>query len=249
MTRIRFLFLLIVTALATLLAFLSFWTRYTPLKKLDIDYYLMRAWGKTLTFIYGIRREVIVDETADVNSIGIYVAPHSSLWDIIILGSELKGFFVSKREVLKWPIIGLGAKFVRNVFIDREKGISALKSLEKAGIRTFDAGHSLMVFPEGTRSYDHMQKMKPGPFHLSIVTGKPIKPVIIKYSPRENIIPRKKGNFIVELIAQSVSAPGTTVTLEMLEDVYPMNFRSVNELKDHVHRLMDERYNSNNCYQ
>ena len=249
MNRIRFLLLSVVTLFFTLLAFLFFWTRYTFLRSLNIDYYLMRAWGNTLTFIYGIRREIFISENADANSVGIYVAPHSSFWDIIILGSELKGFFVSKREVVKWPVIGLGAKFVRTVFIDREKGVSALKTLERAGTKTFNSGNSLIMFPEGTRSYDHMQNMKPGPFHVAITTGKPIKPVIIKYTPKENIVPKRKGNFVKELFNQSVTAPGTIATIEMLEDVYPMGYNSVDELKAHVHKVMDECYNSNNSCQ
>jgi len=244
MNRIRFLFLSLATLLFTILAFLFFWTRYTSLRELGIDYYLMRAWGNTLTFIYGIKREVIVDENADTNSIGIYVAPHSSFWDIIILGSELKGFFVSKREVIKWPIVGLGAKFVRTVFIDREKGVSALKTLERAGTKTFESGHSLIMFPEGTRSYEHMQDMKPGPFYISIVTGKPIKPVIIKYIPRTSIVPKKKGSFIKELISQSVTAPGTVAIVELLEDIYPMGYSSADEFKTHVRAIMDKHYNN-----
>ncbi|MFH1223261.1 MAG: lysophospholipid acyltransferase family protein [Pseudomonadota bacterium] len=247
MNRSRFLFLVLATLFFTLLAFAFFWARYTFLKKLNIDYYLMRAWGKTLTYIYGIKREIVIDENSDTNSVGIYIAPHSSFWDIIILGSELKGFFVSKKEVVKWPVIGLGAKFVRTVFIDRAKGVSSLKALQNAGKRTFDSGHSLIMFPEGTRSYEHMQNIKPGPFHLSVTTGKPIKPIIIKYTPRENIVPRRKGNFVMELVAQSVSAPGTVATVELMQDIYPDDFNSVDEFKEHVRKIMDERYNAGNC--
>jgi len=201
----------------------------------------MNAWGRSCTFIYGIKRKR-TNCFKDKNFVGVYVAPHSSFWDIIILGSELRGFFVSKAEVVKWPIIGLGAKFVRTVFIDREKGISALKSMELASQRIFDSGNSLIVFPEGTRSYEHMQALKAGPFYISFTTGKPIRPVLITYHPRESVVPRKKGNFIKELLTQSMNMQRTTVKVDVLDSIKPQDFKSTDELKKHVFTIMDDKY-------
>lgn len=201
----------------------------------------MKTWGLSSTLIYGIKRKRIFNAD-DEAFVGVYVAPHSSFWDIIILGSELKGFFVSKAEVLKWPVIGLGARFVRTVFIDREKGVSALRSMERSAERTFANDNSLIVFPEGTRSYEHMQNLKSGPFHVSFSTGKPIKPVIITYHPRENVVPRIKGNFIKELFKQSMSIKNTFVTIRTLPRIEPKTFKSVDELKKHVFQVMDDNY-------
>ena len=235
---IRFILLCINTLIFTVLAFLLFWSRYTSL---NIDYYLMNAWGRSCTFIYGIKRER-TNESKDKKFVGVYIAPHSSFWDIIILGSELRGCFVSKAEVVKWPIIGLGAKFVRTVFIDREKGVSALKSMERSSQKIFNSGNSLIVFPEGTRSYEHMQPLKSGPFHVSFATGRPIKPVIITYHPRESVVPRIKGNFIKELLIQSMNMQSTVVKINILDSIKPQDFKSVNELKQHVFTIMDDKY-------
>jgi len=226
------------------MAFLFSWTKYTFLNRLNIDYYLMRLWGRSLTFIYGIKR-VRNYKSAKDGKPGVYVAPHSSFWDIIVLGSELNGFFVSKAEVLKWPVIGLGAKFVRTVFIDRDKGVSALKSMERSAEKIFKNGNSLIVFPEGTRSYDHMQNLKSGPFHVAMQTGCPIKPVIIKYEPRESIVPRIKGNFIKELFTQAQKVRNTKVIIERLPDIDPEGFKSASELKDHVYNVMNAKWDKN----
>ena len=241
---IRFVLLFLSTLFFTLLAFLFFWTRYTLLNSLNIDYYLMKSWGKSLTFIYGIRRERNYNSLKD-GAPGVYVAPHSSFWDIIVLGSELNGFFVSKAEVLKWPVIGLGAKFVRTVFIDRDKGVSALKSMERSAERIFKNGNSLIVFPEGTRSYEHMQNFKSGPFHVAIQTGCPVKPVIIKYEPRESIVPKIKGNFIKELYCQAQKVRNTRVVIERLPDIDSKKFKSVDELKKYTHEVMGKSYRGN----
>jgi 1-acyl-sn-glycerol-3-phosphate acyltransferase len=94
---IRFLLLFLSTLFFTVMAFLFFWTRYTFLNRLNIDYYLMRTWGRSLTFIYGIKRERNYDSVKDGKP-GVYVAPHSSFWDIIVLGSELNGFLSVRRK-------------------------------------------------------------------------------------------------------------------------------------------------------
>jgi len=239
---VRFFLLFLSTLFFTVLAFLFFWTRYTFLNKLNIDYYLMRTWGRSLTLIYGIKRQRRYN-SLNKGKPGVYVAPHSSFWDIIVLGSELDGFFVSKAEVLKWPVVGLGAKFVRTVFIDRDKGVSALKSMERSAEKTFKTGNSLIVFPEGTRSYDHMQGFKSGPFHVAMQTGCPVKPIILRYEPRDTIVPKKKGNFVKELFVQAQKMRRAHVVIEKLPEIHPRDFKSVDELKKHVHDVMNKHFN------
>ncbi len=234
---IRFVLLFLVTLFFTLMAFLFFWSRYTSL---NIDYYLMYLWGKASTLVYGIKRSR--SGRKGKKFVGVYVAPHSSLWDIIILGSEFNGFFVSKAEVLKWPVIGLGARFVRTVFINRDKGVSAIRAMERSARKVFDSKNSLIVFPEGTRSFDHMKPLKSGPFYISHATGRPIKPVIIQYYPRESVVPRRKGNFIIELLKQSMDTSRVRVDIKELAAIDPKKFKSANELKTYVFNVMDKAY-------
>lgn len=236
---IRFIFLFLCTLFFSVLAGLCFWTRYLAW---NVDYYLMYLWGRTCTVIYGIKR--VRSGIKKKMSVGIYVAPHSSFWDIIILGSELRGFFVSKAEVLKWPVIGLGAKFVRTVFIDREKGVSALRSISRSAEKIFVTGNSLIMFPEGTRSYEHMRNFKGGAFHISFITKKPIIPVMLKYTPRESVVPKVKGNFIVELIKQSINSWRVMAEIRVLQAIDPKNFNNADELKDHVLKIMHKEYNN-----
>ena len=234
---LRFILLFACTLFFSVLAGLFIWTRYL---NWNIDYYLMYSWGRVCTFIYGIKR-VHLDHSKK-RTVGIYVAPHSSFWDIIILGSELRGFFVSKAEVLKWPVIGLGAKFVRTVFIDREKGVSALRSISRSAEKIFATGNSLIMFPEGTRSFEHMKHFKGGAFHISTMTGKPIIPVMLQYEPRVSVVPRIKGNFIVELFKQSIGSWRVKAKLKILAPIDPSQFKNADELKAHVFNVMDEEY-------
>lgn len=234
---IRFLLLFLVTLFFTFMAFLFFWSRYT---RLNIDYYLMYLWGRACTLVYGIKR--VRSGRKSKRFVGVYLAPHSSFWDIIILGSELRGFFVSKAEVLKWPVVGLGAKFVRTVFINREQGVSAIRSMERSARKVFETNNSLIVFPEGTRSFEHMKALKSGPFYIAHVTGCPIKPVMIQYHPREVVVPRKKGNFMIELLKQSMARVFVKVEIRELAAIDPKKFKSPDELKKYVFEIMNKAY-------
>jgi len=234
---LRFILLVVVTFVFSVLAGLFLWARYF---NWNTDYYLMYLWGRICTSTYGIKR-VRLNHLAK-QEVGIYVAPHSSFWDILILGSELKGFFVSKAEVVKWPIVGFGAKFVRTVFIDREKGVSALRSISRSAEKIFSTGNSLIMFPEGTRSFEHMRPFKGGAFHIAMMTGKPIIPVMVYYNPRESAVPRIKGNFILDLLKQSVKSWRIVVTVETLPPIKTKDFKNAEELKTHVFYVMEQKY-------
>ena len=229
-----FLFIINSIIIIGLLLFVFMWLR---LFNIDIDVYVAKIWGKISTFIYGIKRIRIGKPT----EVGIYVAPHSSFWDIIILGSELSGFFVSKAEVIKWPLIGLAAKTTRTIFINREKGTKALKKMLSASEKIFKDNKSIILFPEGTRSYDHLKRFKKGAFYLSFTTGKPIIPVVLNYLPKDNFIFKKKKDFISELFLQSLTRKNS-VRIEYLPPIFPKNFESIVALKDYTYKIIEEKY-------
>ncbi len=79
---------------------------------------------------------------------GGVVANHSTWLDIFVLNAVQKVLFVSKAEVAKWPLIGMIARSVGTVFIER-KQTDALKQKDTFQER-LGAGHRLLFFPEGT---------------------------------------------------------------------------------------------------
>ena len=83
----------------------------------------------------------------------LFVANHSSYLDIPILGSAIKGSFVSKKEIESWPVIGLLAKLQNTVFIKRERGDAGKHS--NTLISRVQDGDNLMIFAEGTSSYSN----------------------------------------------------------------------------------------------
>jgi len=213
------------------------------LRKVNIHYdqYLFRIWGTLCIALYGIKVKKIVHPKAK-NINGIYTAPHSAFWDILILGGSINGFFVSKADVAKWPIVGIGAKFIRTVFIDREKGTSALRTMIRKGTELLKQNLSLLVFPEGTRTITHMLPFKPGPFFVSFESGYPILPVILKYYPENILIPKDKSNFVKDLWNQAKTLRKSGIYLEVMEPINPKDYASPEALKDKTYAVMTERF-------
>ena len=78
-----------------------------------------------------------------------FVANHISWLDVIALGAVVKAAFIAKREVARWPLIGLIALAGRTVFIDRSRRTDTARAIGAMAAR-FAAGDMLILFAEGT---------------------------------------------------------------------------------------------------
>jgi len=132
-----------------------------------------------------------VPETGGV----LFVANHQSNFDIPILVGHIprdKGF-IAKLELLKVPSFSRWMKYIGCIFIDRKNPRQSLTAISEAAER-LKAGHSIVIFPEGTRSADGtVGPFKAGGLRLAIKAKVPIVPVTIDGS--KNIMP--KGTSII----------------------------------------------------
>ena len=80
----------------------------------------------------------------------LIISNHASYLDIIILGSLYKTSFIAKKEISKWPLLGILAKLQNTIFIDRR--VSSLKNQENQIIKHLNEKKNLVIFPEGTSS-------------------------------------------------------------------------------------------------
>ncbi|MBW4708273.1 1-acyl-sn-glycerol-3-phosphate acyltransferase [Roseobacter sp. YSTF-M11] len=81
---------------------------------------------------------------------GAVVANHSSWLDIFVLNAAKRIYFVSKSEVAGWPGIGWLARATGTLFIERNRSKAAAQSRQFRD--RLQAGHKLLLFPEGTSS-------------------------------------------------------------------------------------------------
>ncbi|MEM1078296.1 MAG: lysophospholipid acyltransferase family protein [Pseudomonadota bacterium] len=127
---------------------------------------------------------------------GAQVANHASWLDIFVLNACQQVYFVSKSEVAGWPGIGWLARATGTLFIRRDR--SATADQAQAFHARLQAGHHLILFPEGTSS-DSRRVL---PFKSSLFSaffqpdlreGSAVQPVTVVYHPPEGGDPRFYG--------------------------------------------------------
>ena len=111
----------------------------------------------------------------------LFVSNHQSNMDIAIICGFIdkpKGF-IAKKELKKLPLINKWITLAGSIYLDRENPRMSMEGILE-GIKTLKNGHSLVVFPEGTRSRgDKMGEFKSGSFKLATKSKVPIVPLTI----------------------------------------------------------------------
>lgn len=162
----------------------------------------------------------------------VFVANHQSTLDppilFAFLGSRVGA--LAKKELSRIPILGQGMSLAHVIPVDRGAHDKALAST-RVGAEALRAGHSLMGFPEGTRTYDgRLKEFKKGVFYMAVEGGVPIVPVV--FNDTRLVMPK----------GQHVCIPGD-VYVEVLPPVSTSGYsrENVEELAGYVRSLFVER--------
>jgi 1-acyl-sn-glycerol-3-phosphate acyltransferase len=163
----------------------------------------------------GARVHVSGLEHLDRDQAYVFIANHQSNLDPPLLFSYL-GHNVgalAKIELFRIPIMKQGFSLAHVVPVDRRNRERAVESARR-GADELRRGHSLMAFPEGTRSVDgRMKEFKRGVFFMAIEAGVPIVPVVINETrlvmPRDEkrVVP---GNVYLKVLPP-ISVEGYTL--------------------------------------
>ena len=109
----------------------------------------------------------------------IVMSNHQSAWETMALGPIFPPLiWVVKRELLFVPIFGWGLALTHPIALNRSAGKRAVDQLVEQGIKKIKNGHSILIFPEGTRTPPGTKrKFKVGGALLAEKSGAPIVPV------------------------------------------------------------------------
>lgn len=114
----------------------------------------------------------------------VFAANHQSMFDIWAIYGWIPTPFawMMKKEIRKIPFVGLACERLGHIFVDRTNPIAAHKSMEQAK-KTLTNGHSIVIFPEGTRTKNgKIGAFKRGAFAIAVDLKMPIIPVTISGS-------------------------------------------------------------------
>lgn len=112
----------------------------------------------------------------------IIASNHQSFLDIALhnISNPRKFSFFAKKELLKVPILGKNIENMGHFIIDRQNNRVAIKQMDAVRKKLENGTHSLLVFPEGTRSTTgELLEFKKGAFMMAVQTGLPVIPAYI----------------------------------------------------------------------
>ena len=151
-----------------------------------------KRWANTLVKITGSDVTVLGEENIPAGPV-LFVSNHEGNFDIpMLLGKVKKPFgFISKIEVQKIPLVSKWMEVMNCVFMDRNDRRQSIKAIRK-GISIIKEGHSIVVFPEGTRSKGGpIAEFKAGSLRLATDAKAPIVPITIHGT--SSIMEKNKG--------------------------------------------------------
>lgn len=148
----------------------------------QFSYFPARWWGRFFCYLLFIKVKVTGIEKLDPKKSYVIAANHQSIYDIFVVYGWLPMIFkwVMKAELRRIPLVGKACESAGHIFINRKNPVSAKKSLDRAEAQLRN-GVSVVVFPEGTRTYTgQMGKFKKGAFRMAADLQLPIVPVTLR---------------------------------------------------------------------
>jgi 1-acyl-sn-glycerol-3-phosphate acyltransferase len=148
----------------------------------EIHFKCAVPWSRAILRISGVRVHTEGVNQIQATTAFIYIPNHTSFFDIFsLLGYLPVDFkFILKEELMRVPLLNWGMKKAGYISISRSSPAKARRAL-KGAVNMIKKGTSLVIFAEGTRSYDgNLQPLKRGAFQLAVTSGAPIVPVAIK---------------------------------------------------------------------
>ena len=104
---------------------------------------------RTLCAVLRVRIRVVGTPMRDTPT--LILSNHVSWLDIPVISAVMPIAFVAKREVASWPIVGIAAKLLRTVFVDRTRRIQT-SEVNTEIARRLTEGDPVVLFAEGTSS-------------------------------------------------------------------------------------------------
>ncbi len=136
-------------------------------------------WGAAILWTTGVVVKQAGVDVPPVTSSCIFVANHSSFYDIPVIFATLPHQLrlMAKKTLEHVPFIGWHLRWSGHLLVNRKNpGAAIFKRMQ----RLTTQGASLLVFPEGSRAWDgHVGKFKGGIFLLAIETSWPVVPLSI----------------------------------------------------------------------
>ncbi len=159
-------------------------------------YWPAHIWARICCALTLVRVKVTGRENIDPHTSYVFVANHQGAYDIFSVYGYLNHNFkwMMKRGLRRIPVVGGACAIAGHIFVDNSSPAAIRSTMEKAE-RTLRDGMSVVVFPEGSRTFTgKMGTFHKGAYQLAMEFQLPVVPVTIDGAfdvmPRTARIPR-----------------------------------------------------------
>jgi len=200
-----------------------------------LNFFMMRT-----PYALGTRIKVVgLEKLPDLRSV-VIISNHQSMMDIppiIWLLRKHHVKFIAKKELTNLiPSISFNLKKGGSLLIDRKKGKKSVQQIREYAKSLAERGHSVCIFPEGTRNkLGKMKEFKAGGIEALVEgsNGIPIVPFVVHGNHKIF----NKGMFPLQI--------GQTVMYEILDPVDPSSMKT-EEVAGYIQSQIDKALKINN---
>ena len=165
--------------------------------------------------VNGTRTTIEKSELVSARTPYILIANHQSLYEFPLFGaglfSNIPGF-ISKAENGKWyPTVSFYLRNGPNALIDRKDRPGSIRRISELGRQAQELGHSVIIYPEGTRARDGRLKEYKKAGTLALMAAAPelaVVPVAVDggwVAMRHNFLPVPFGTRLRMRIGDPIS--------------------------------------------
>ncbi len=159
-------------------------------------YFLPCCWARLICFMTFVKVKVIGRENINKGTSYVFVANHQGAYDIFSIYGYLGHNFrwMMKKALEKIPLVGYSCRVSGQIYVDNSSP-SAIRETMKDAEKQLSKGMSVVVFPEGSRTYTgEVGRFKRGAYTLAVEFRLPVVPITIDGAfhvmPRTTVIPR-----------------------------------------------------------
>jgi 1-acyl-sn-glycerol-3-phosphate acyltransferase len=158
----------------------------TPLLAIPVPgrAHIQRGYCRLMLRCLGVRITVSGGPIRNLQGV-LVVSGHVSWVDIFAIGSVMPGRFVAKSELINWPGLGMLARLMKVIPIERDN-LRLLPNVVGAIASRLRAGQTVVAFPEGTTwcglGYG---AFRPAMFQAAVDAGRPVQPLRLTYHHRD----------------------------------------------------------------
>jgi len=179
---------------------------------------LQRTYCRLVLLSLGVRIRLSGNPIRNLSGV-LVVSNHTSWVDVFAVGAVLPGSFVARADLVDWPAIGVAARLMGVIPIER-RSLRQLPPVVDAVTDRLCRGGTVVAFPEGTTFCGrHNGAFRPAVFQAAVLAGRPVQPLSLTYRHRDGrpttVTAFCGTDSLWASVKRTVAARGTVVELSV----------------------------------